>query len=151
MIAAALVSALHVLGFGLGLGSVFVRARAFGRVPFDAAARKTALVADGVWGISALVLVPTGLARAFAGLEKGSAFYLASHGFLLKISFVILVFAIELWPMITLIRWRIADAKGQPVDVTRAPAFAILSYVEAALLVVIVVLASLMARGFGAG
>ena len=54
----------------------------------------------------------TGLLRAFAGLEKGTAFYLASPLFWLKMALFVAIVALELWPMATFIRWRREQKQG---------------------------------------
>ena len=63
-------------------------------------------------GVAAALWLVTGLLRAFGGLEKGSAFYLASRLFWLKMALFALVVALEVWPMLTLIRWRVALRNG---------------------------------------
>src|SRR3546814_12900469 len=48
----------------------------------------------------------TGLLRAFAGLEKGTDFYLASHLFWLKMALFVAIVLLEIRPMLTFMRWR---------------------------------------------
>ena len=92
--ASAIVSALHLFAFALGLPSVFLRGRALKR-PLDREGFARLFAADNVWGIAALLWLVTGLLRAFGGLEKGSAFYLASRLFWLKLA----LFAASLLPI----------------------------------------------------
>jgi putative membrane protein len=139
---------LHLLGLGIGLGSVWARARTFSGT-LDASGLRRLFYADSWWGIAALVWISTGLMRAFGGLEKGSHYYLANYLFHLKMGLFLLIFALEIWPMITLIKWRIATKRGQAIDSSRAPLFSTISYVQAALLVAIVGCAVSMARGYG--
>src|SRR5438093_1520226 len=87
--------------------------------------------------------------RAIGGIEKGSAFYLASRLFWLKLALFALVVGLEVWPMVTLIRWRRAVRNGGAPDTSAARALFHLNHVELALVVVIVFVASFMARGFG--
>src|SRR5438477_88488 len=75
-VTSAIVSALHVLAVALGLASVTLRGRALKR-PLDDGGLARLFAADNLWGVAALLLVATGLLRAFGGLEKGSAFYLS--------------------------------------------------------------------------
>src|SRR5439155_844930 len=75
----------HVLALALGLPSIFFRGRAL-KGSLDGPGLHRLFTADTVWGIAALLWLATGLARAFGGLEKGSAFYLASPLFWLKIT-----------------------------------------------------------------
>ena len=51
--------------------------------------------------------------------------------------------------MAALIRWRMALGRGATPDLARARLYATLSWIEAALVVAIVFVASFMARGFG--
>ena len=145
---AAIVSALHVLAVTLGLGSVFARGRAL-RAHLDDAGLRRLFVADTVWGIAALLLIGTGLARAFGGLEKGAMFYLTSSLFWTKTALFAFVFALEIWPMMTFVDWRRTRRKGGVPDTSRARALYIVNHLEMVLVVVIVFVASFMARGFG--
>lgn len=144
----AVVSALHVLALGLGLPAVFLRGRAL-RGPLDAGGVARVLRADNVWGVAAALWLVTGLLRAFAGLEKGTAFYVASPLFWLKLGLFAAVAALEIRPMLALLRWRSALRRGDAPDTSEAGALSRLSHVELALVVTIVFVAAFMARGFG--
>jgi putative membrane protein len=148
MMLAAIVSALHLLALAIGLPSVFLRGRAL-RGRLDSEGLRRLFAADSMWGIAALLWLATGLLRAFGGLEKGTAFYLGSRLFWLKLGLFALVVALEIWPMLTFIRWRRQLGRGQSPDTSRARILYILSHAEMALVVVIVFVASFMARGFG--
>ena len=89
-----LLAALHLLALGIGLGSVWARARAF-RGPLDTVGLRRAFYADAWWGIAAVVWIATGLARAFGGMEKGAAYYLHNHIFWAKMALLILI--LVLW------------------------------------------------------
>jgi putative membrane protein len=142
------VAAAHLLGLGLGLGAIWSRSRAL-KDPSNPGSIQRAIFADTLWGIAALIWITTGLARAFAGLEKGSAYYLSSNAFWVKMILLGLVLALEIWPMITLIRWRIRLGRGQVIDTRHARRFAQISAVQAALVVMMVFAATAMARGLG--
>jgi putative membrane protein len=146
--ASAIVSALHVLALALGLPSVYLRGRAL-RGPLDADGMRRLFATDSVWGIAALLWVVTGLLRAFGGLEKGSSFYLTSSLFWTKMTLFVLILLLEIWPMVTFIRWRVARGRGLWPDTSRARALYVVNLVELALLLLIVFAASFMARGFG--
>jgi putative membrane protein len=136
----AIVSALHVGGIALSFASIHLRARGALRGAID-----DVLAADNAWGVAAIVVVGSGLARAFLGLEKGSNFYLHNVNFFAKMVALGVLFVLELWPMVTLLR-----ARFSALDVTTAlPAIGRISQVQYALLVVMLVLAPLMARGVG--
>jgi len=149
----AVVSALHVLALAIGLPSVFLRGRALkgplDKGPLDAEHLRRLLAADNVWGVAAGLWIATGVLRAFGGLEKGSPFYLHSTLFWVKLDLFAAILALEIWPMVTFIRWRIQRRRGQAPDTSRARAFYVINHVEMVLVVVIVFVASFMARGFG--
>lgn len=140
------VGTLHILTFGLGFASIWVRAAALRRLK-DQSGIKDVLNADNFWGIAALLWILTGLWRAFGGLEKPSEFYLHNTAFLIKMSLFVLIFALELKPMITLIKWRVSLAKNQSIDLSVAPSMARTSWIELALLIPIAGMATAMARG----
>ena len=148
--ASAIVSALHVLALALGLGSLYVRGRALkGRLDRDGL--RQLFAADNVWGIAAALWLVTGLLRAFGGLEKGSQFYLASTLFWTKMALFAAVVILEIRPMTTFIRWRRALRQGQVPDTSGARALYLINHVEMGLVVLMVFVASFMARGFGLG
>jgi putative membrane protein len=80
--------------------------------------------------------------------RRQPAYYLASQAFWIKMV-LFAVFALEILPMATLIQWRIRARRGELLDFGRAPLFATISRVQAALLVLIVLAATAMARGVG--
>ena len=146
---AAIVSALHVLALALGLPAVYLRGRAL-KGPLDAAGLARLFAADNVWGIAAVLWLVTGLLRAFGGLEKGTAFYLGSSAFWLKMTSFALILLLEIRPMVTFIRWRAGLRQGRRPDVSGARGLYLINHVEMALVVLMVFTAAFMARGFGA-
>jgi putative membrane protein len=141
-------AAIHLMALGIGLGSVWARARAL-REPLDRPGLRRVFYADSWWGVSALLWIGTGLVRAFAGLEKGSTYYLHNYFFWTKMILLVLILILELGPMLALIRWRIQVGGGQPVDTRLAGRFATISYVQAGIIVLMVLAATGMARGYG--
>jgi putative membrane protein len=108
-------------------------------------------VADNWWGIAALLWLVTGLWRALAGTEKTPAYYVHNVVFWMKMGLFVAVLLLELRPMVTLIRWRAVIRRGAtPSDNSTAASLAKISYAEAALVVLIVIAAVSMARGYGA-
>ena len=146
MWSSAIVASLHYLALAIGLPAVFLRGRAL-KGPLDDAGLRRLFAADSMWGVAAALWVATGLLRAFGGLEKGSAFYLQSPLFYLKMALFLAIVALEVWPMLTFMGWRQARRRGARVDTSRAPALFQVSHIQLALTVVIVFVASAMARG----
>jgi putative membrane protein len=145
---AAIVSALHLLALAIGLPSVFLRGRAL-RGRLDREGIRRVLVADNVWGIAALLWIATGLLRAFAGLEKGTAFYLNSNLFWLKMALFVAIVLLEIRPAMTFMRWRADIRRGRTPNTSSARTLAGVSHAEMAIAAVIVFVAAFMARGFG--
>jgi len=143
-----LLAAVHLLALGIGLGAVWARGRALRR-ELDTAGLRRTFEADNWWGVAALLWIATGLARAFGGFEKGAAYYLHNHFFWLKMALFATIFALELAPMLALMRWRGQVRRGERPDTTRAAAFARISAVQALLVVLMVLAATALARGYG--
>lgn len=145
-------AAFHLLALGLGLGAVIARGSAL-REPVSESALRRAFRWDAIWGIAALLWIVTGVWRLLAGSEKPTGYYMANHLFFAKMGFFALILVLEIWPMLTLIQWRRALARGTPVDSVvntgTGRRLAIISHVEALLVVAMVALAVAMARGFG--
>jgi mono/diheme cytochrome c family protein len=62
---------------------------------------------------------------------------------------LLLLLAVEGVLMVTFIRWRIALAKGRSIDLSERPRLVTLHHVEFWVIVVVVIAASIMARGIG--
>jgi putative membrane protein len=64
-------------------------------------------------------------------------------------SLLVLILLLELGPMIALVRWRMELGRGTQPDTRAAPAFARISFVQAVLVMLMVLAATGMARGYG--
>ena len=144
-------AAIHLLAFALGFCAVLTRGTALRRLAGGTDAVRNVLMADNLWGLSAVVLLVTGGMRAFGGFEKGTDYYLHQPLFHLKMTLFVLILLLEIAPMIALIKWRMALGKGRAIDPSKAGRFARISHIEALLLVLMVVAATGMARGVGLG
>ena len=145
MIISAVLSALHVLTLALGLGAVVIRGRALAR-PLDEAGWRQLLAADTAWGIAAGLWIATGLARVLVG-GKEPSFYWYNGFFWVKMGMFASVFALEIVPMLTLVRWRAALGRGAAVDTSGAALLARINTVEMVLVLLIPFAAAAMARG----
>ncbi len=148
MIVRWLFAAAHLLALGIGLGSVWARGRALNG-ELDATGLKRVFYADALWGLAAVLWIGTGLVRAFSNLEKGAPYYLQNHNFWTKMILLAVILVLEFAPMVALIRWRIALKRGTQPDTSAAGRFATVSFVQAWLVIVMVLLATAMARGVG--
>ena len=142
------VASVHLLALGIGLAAVWVRARKL-KGQLDTVSLKRVFVADTAWAIAAVLWIGTGLWRVLGGFEKGTEYYMHNAFFHAKMGVLGLVLLLEMWPMRSLIRWRMRVARLQEVDTSRASTFGTISYVQAFLVVVMVFLATAMARGLG--
>ena len=136
----------HLLALGIGLSSVWQRGRALRSLP-DHAAFKRLFRCDTAWGVAALLWIVTGALRAFGGFEKGTDYYMADPMFGVKMALLGLILLLEIWPMVTLIRWRILRGRAEAVNIAHADAMAWISYVQALLVVGMVFAAAAIARG----
>jgi putative membrane protein len=144
---------LHLLALGIGFGAVISRGQSMLEPLTDATLRR-AFRDDTMWGVAAGLWFVTGLWRLLAGTEKATSYYLSNHVFFAKMGMFVLIFALELWPMITLIRWRRMRGLGlsseEVAQRQAARRIASISFVEAALVAFMVIAAVMMARGYGA-
>jgi putative membrane protein len=142
---------LHLLALSLGLMATVLRGSAL-REPLTASSLKRALRLDNIWGIAAALWIITGLWRLFGGIEKPLGYYLANQLFLAKMGCFALIFALEIWPMLTLMRVRLALRRGTdpaPIVAPAAKGIAIIGHVQATIALVMVFLAVALARGQG--
>ncbi|MBA3670928.1 MAG: DUF2214 family protein [Gemmatimonadaceae bacterium] len=140
---------LHLLALATGLAGAWGRARALRdslRNPEDPGAIRRAYTADAWWGVAAGVWLVSGLWRLFGATEKSSRYYAVNHAFQLKMVLFLAIVALEIWPLVTLSRWRAKKAQPNARDAGRIE---VISYVQCALVVTIVLAAVTMARGYG--
>ena len=146
-------AALHLLALGLGLGAVLARGTAL-REPPSAGGLRRAFRADTLWGVAAGLWIATGVWRLFGETEKTTGYYFQNHAFFAKMGFLALILALEIWPMVTLTRWRRTLGQGGAPEAVAEPRtarrIAMVSHVEAFLVVLMVFAAVAMARGYGA-
>ena len=144
-------ASLHLLALSLGMMATVLRGSAL-REPFTASSLKRALRLDAIWGIAAALWIVTGLWRLFGGTEKPLAYYLANHWFMAKMGCFLLVFLLEVSPMLTLMRARFALRRGGDASAIVVPAarrIAIIGHVQATIMLVMIFMAVAMARGYG--
>jgi putative membrane protein len=101
---------------------------------------------DAVYGIAAILVVAAGLTLWFSGVGKPSVYYSKNWIFHTKVTAVVLVGLLSIYPTIFFIRNR----KGNATEVVTIPGIIFtLIRIELALLFVTPLLAALMARGVG--
>ena len=145
-----LLAATHMLALGIGLGAVWARSRAL-RGIVDGAAIRRAFAADAWWAVAAVLWFSTGLARVLLATEKATSYYVQNPLFHVKMGLFLVVLALEVWPMITLIRWRRAMGRNQTAAFGAARRISRISTIEAFVIVLMVFVAVAMARGYTLG
>lgn len=107
---------------------------------------------DFLYLITAMLALTTGLLRVFFG-AKGSAFYFGNPVFWVKIGLFVAVGLISIIPTLRFIRWtkRLQTDGATVIGTGELTGTARLLYLELALLALIPLMGSLMARGFGYG
>ena len=143
-----LLAASHLTALGIGLGAAWARDVAL-RGPVDAAGLRRAFTADSWWGLAGFLWIATGLWRLLAETEKPTQYYLHNHLFYLKMAALGLLLLLEIRAITVLTRWRVAGARGRPVDTGAAPGLARIGFVQVLLVLLMVLAATGMARGLG--
>jgi putative membrane protein len=143
---------LHLLALAIGLMAVVLRGSLL-RDAVTVASLRRVFRMDTFFAVAAALWLVTGLWRLFGATEKATAYYFANHVFLLKMALFVAVFALEIGPMTTMMRWRKALRAGAAPDTfvtaTAARRIALIGHIEATLLLVMLFAAVLMARGYG--
>jgi putative membrane protein len=153
---------LHLVALGIGLWAVIARGEALKEAARElprADALRRAFKADAHWGVAAALWLATGLWRYLGSTEKSTEYYNSNHIFLTKMALFVIVVALEILPMMTLIRWRRAVRSGVSgpttgsdalIDPHKARKMATMSYIQGAIVTVMIFTAVAMARGYGA-
>jgi putative membrane protein len=112
------------------------------------ASARSVLRMDALYGIAATVLLVVGLLRVFY-TEKGAAYYFASGSFLAKLGLFIVVGLLSIYPTVKYLSWRapLREQRLPVLDPQVIRKVRMLVHLELTLLVVILVLAPMMARG----
>ena len=104
---------------------------------------------DRVYGIAALAVIATGIARTVWGI-KGTAWYWTNPLLHAKLTLVVVIAVISIFPTLTFIRWRKAlRNNGALPGETEIRKTRKLVMVQAHLLAFIPLVAVFLARGFG--
>ncbi|MGV3679002.1 MAG: DUF2214 family protein [Acidovorax sp.] len=103
---------------------------------------------DAIYGASAMVLVATGLARVFWGV-KGLSWYISQPMFHIKITLVVAIAILSIFPTIAFRRWlRQLRADGSLPDAREVTRVRRLVMVQAHVIPVVAVIAVFWSRGW---
>nr|MEE4268794.1 DUF2214 family protein [Candidatus Krumholzibacteria bacterium] len=139
-----LANALHYLGFAAMFAALVLQLNFFQSSVDGAVARKLART-DAVYGLSALVVLVTGLLRVFL-FEKPPSYYGHNYLFHIKVTVFLVAALLSIYPTVRFLRHKQAQ-DGEKVEYPRA--IGVLLKWELALLVSIPFLAVMMAHGYG--
>jgi putative membrane protein len=116
----------------------------------NAAAVERIARVDMVYGIAAIAVLLTGLARTWWGM-KGTAWYWTNPLLHVKLGLFIIVGVLSIFPTLTYFRWRKAvRASGTLPDAADIKKTRKLVMIQAHLIALIPLVAVFLARGFGA-
>lgn len=140
---------LHYLFIMLMMGSLMIEFFLL-RQKLDEARIKSLALADLLYGITALLVLLSGLLR-FMYFGKGSDYYLVNPVFHIKLTLFILVGLLSVYPTVHFLRWRKAirnDSAFLP-EARMAKRFGMIVAIEILVVALIPLLAVLVNRGYG--
>jgi len=141
-------AAVHLLSLALGVFALTQRTRALAAAERNDEL-KPVFFWDGAYGAVAITWLGSGLWRAFGGVEKGSDYYLSNHAFWTKMLLLAALLVLEGILAVTFVRWRMLVKKGAPVSLANKARLVRFHYAELWLVLGMIVMATLMARGVG--
>ncbi|MDL5600262.1 DUF2214 family protein [Bacillus subtilis] len=145
----AIAAYLHYLSIFLLFALLVLEHRLF-KLPLDLDRARSLMRIDIAYGITASLVLATGLARVL-WFGKGSAYYLHNSLFHAKVGLFVLVALLSTFPTVVFLGWRNRIKAGQvPVLSPRTGKLLVITLrAELTLLLVLPLLGALMARGFG--
>ncbi|BCD84950.1 hypothetical protein PSm6_13570 [Pseudomonas solani] len=147
--AQAIAAYLHYLSIFLLFSLLVLEHRLF-KLPLDLERARSLIRVDIAYGLSAGLVLATGLARVL-WYGKGTEYYLKNSLFHAKIGLFILVALLSALPTFVFLNWRNELKAGQVPQVSPKTAKLVIMAIRLELLLALVIplLAALMARGFG--
>ena len=146
--AQAIVAYLHYLSIFLLFALLVLQHRLL-RLPLDLERARSLAAIDRGYGLCALAVLASGLARVL-WYGKGVDYYLHNGLFHAKVGLFVLAALVSLLPTVTFLGWRGALKAGEvPAVTARGRRVVMAVRLQLLLLLVIPLLATLMARGFG--
>jgi putative membrane protein len=145
----AIAAYLHYLSIFLLFALLVLEHRLF-KLPLDLDRARSLMRIDIAYGITASLVLATGLARVL-WFGKGSAYYLHNSLFHAKVGLFVLVALLSTFPTVVFLGWRNSIKAGQvPALSPRTGKLLVITLrAELTLLLVLPLLGALMARGFG--
>jgi putative membrane protein len=146
---AALMAFLHHLAAFTVVAALAVEVALF-KPPLSLSQARRLQRTDLIFGAAATAVLVVGLLRV-AYFEKGAAYYWHDRYFLLKFTAFILASLVSIYPTVTFLSWKRALQAGEAPQLTaeRTRRVRLCLILELAAIVIILLSAALMARGFG--
>lgn len=149
MLMTSIVSYLHFVGI-IGLFVTLSMEKILFKKEIDLPTAKKIGTIDAAYGISAVVILTTGLLKMFL-YGKGSAYYLHNHIMWGKLLLFTVVGILSIIPTIYFMQWRKNIKAGEDIVITDRDykRISMFIHLELVLAIFIPLFATLMARGFG--
>ena len=140
---------LHFLAM-MTLAAALVAEHLLFRPPLSAADARRLIRIDLVYGLSALIVLITGILRVLY-FGKGAAFYLGNPVFHATFGLFLVVALLSVYPTVRFFGWRrsLGDAEGPEISPGQARRLLLVIRVELLLLAFLPLLGVLAARGYG--
>ncbi|WP_137820384.1 DUF2214 family protein [Pseudomonas sp. 2FG] len=147
--AEAIAAYLHYLSIFLLFALLVLEHRLF-KLPLDLQRARSLIRIDIAYGLTAGLVLASGAARVI-WYGKGAAYYLHNSLFHAKLGLFLVIALVSVLPTFTFLNWRNALKAGQVPQIgPRQAQLTIISIrLELLLLLILPLLASLMARGYG--
>jgi putative membrane protein len=141
------VAYLHFIGIMVLMGSL-ISEHLMLKPKMTADQIRTLAITDLIYGLSAIIVLGTGLLRWFL-FGKGSEFYLSNPIFHTKLTLFVILGVLSIFPTLKILKWRKQVNSGQETDVNEHSVKKLLMLVRIELLIVVVIplLAVMIARG----
>lgn len=109
---------------------------------------KSLATIDLLYGISAIVVLATGLLRWFV-YGKGYDFYMSTPLFHIKLTLFIILGILSIFPSVKISKWRKQIKRGEEPQITEKGVKKLLMYIRIELLIIVIIplLAVMIARG----
>ena len=144
-----LIPYLHFIGIMALMGSL-ISEHLFLKPSIKKEQIKSLAAVDLIYGISAIVVLATGLLRWFF-YGKGYDYYMSTPLFHIKLTLFIIIAVLSIFPTIKFSKWRKQIKRGEEPDINENGVKKLLMFIRIELLLVAIIplLAVLIARGTG--
>lgn len=110
---------------------------------------KSLVTVDGIYGLSAILVLATGLLRWFMVDPKGAAFFNTNPLFHIKLTLFVVLAILSIFPTLKFLKWKKQMSNGEKLEITEKEAKKQLMFIriELLLLAIIPLLAVMVSNG----